>query len=494
MTHLRHTTPRSRGSLVARAFVSAVACGALLAGPLAAERIDLVSAVDVQKTLEWSPSPVSQEILERARATQLELERLGVLDARRSAASPRFSWPLRQSDRFDHPACWGAVSFVDHDPRFDHLLDYNGGQRTYDLEELRYNHQGSDFLAWPFGWVKVALSQVEVVAAAPGWIVERVDGNFDQECGVWLGEERRANLVAVAHDDGSLAIYGHLKNGSVTGKQAGEWVARGEYLGAVGSSGYTSYPHLHFEVLDLAGAVVDPFAGPANTTTVDSWWRDQPPYYDSRFYEIMTHSAVPTVACNNREWTEVERRFAPGDGVFLVAYVRDILKGHRLKVSVIGPETEVVATGKYKAREPHRAIFLITHRFKLPKDAEPGTWTFRAQFRGQTLEQTFEVGDFEPQRGVGAVRPARLRPGERRRLRLSGFGLSKDLVAYVASPVEIDHGVEILKARIKPRKVRLTLRIDPSAAPGPRHVVLTASDYSQLVLKNAFEVARAPAE
>ena len=115
MTHFWHYVVRSRGSLAARVFIAVVACVALLPGSLGAERIELVSEGDLQTTLEWRPSPVSPEIVESARATQLELERLGVLDARRAADAPSFSWPLRQNSRFDHPACWGAVSFVDHD-------------------------------------------------------------------------------------------------------------------------------------------------------------------------------------------------------------------------------------------------------------------------------------------------------------------------------------------------------------------------------------------
>lgn len=493
MKFFRHRPLCSRRSLAATGFACAFACGALLSGPSAAERIEFVGALDVGRALDWQPSPMPPEVIDRARRTQLDLELRGILDAGRTAAAPSFSWPLRQSAAFDHPACWGSVSFVDHDPRFGYLLDYHGGQRTYDIPELRYNHQGSDFLAWPFGWVKVALAQVEVVAAAPGWIVARVDGNFDQECGRPTEVERQANLVVIAHVDGSMAVYGHLKKGSVTTKQPGESVERGEYLGAVGSSGFTSYPHLHFEVTDLAGRVVDPFAGPANDTTAESWWREQPPYYDSRFYAIMTHSAEPTVACNNREWTWVQRRFAPGDDVYLVAYLRDLRKGQRVKLWVIDPNGVTAGSASFRARDPHWAIDLLTHRLKLAADAPPGLWTYRAKFGGEILEQPFEVGRFEPLSGVATVRPKRVRPGARRKIRITGFGFSEELVAYVASPVEIERNIEVLKSRIKPRRIRLTLRVGSAASPGSRHVVLTAPDYSQLVLEDAFEVAASPA-
>jgi hypothetical protein len=118
----------------------------------------------------WSHPPLPDRILETARGAQLELEAQGLLDSSRSDSSPTFIWPVRQSDDYSDHGYWTRVSFVDHDSRYPgYLLDYNGGERTYDLPS-GYNHRGSDTLNWPFGWVKQALNQVEVVAAAAGRI------------------------------------------------------------------------------------------------------------------------------------------------------------------------------------------------------------------------------------------------------------------------------------------------------------------------------------
>jgi murein DD-endopeptidase MepM/ murein hydrolase activator NlpD len=56
---------------------------------------------------------------------------------------------------------------------------------------------------------------------------------------------RYGNLVAVAHGDRYLTLYGHCGEIKVA---AGQAVRRGEVLATVGSSGWSLSPHLHYEV------------------------------------------------------------------------------------------------------------------------------------------------------------------------------------------------------------------------------------------------------
>jgi murein DD-endopeptidase MepM/ murein hydrolase activator NlpD len=62
--------------------------------------------------------------------------------------------------------------------------------------------------------------------------------------------------VIVRHDNGYETLYAHLTEIYVA---QGQWVAQGEAVGTVGSTGWATGPHLHFEVR-VGGATVDPLS------------------------------------------------------------------------------------------------------------------------------------------------------------------------------------------------------------------------------------------
>jgi murein DD-endopeptidase MepM/ murein hydrolase activator NlpD len=61
--------------------------------------------------------------------------------------------------------------------------------------------------------------------------------------------------VIIQHDDGSRTLYGHLSDIWVS---QGQYVGQGQGVGALGSTGYSTGPHLHFEI--HIGGPVDPLA------------------------------------------------------------------------------------------------------------------------------------------------------------------------------------------------------------------------------------------
>lgn len=142
------------------------------------------------------------------------------------------------------------------------LLDWNCGTVTYD------GHQGVDIEIRDF----VEMDEgVPVLCAAPGTVVSTHDGEFDRRTAWQSGVV--ANSVIVQHADGSLAYYWHMRKGSVRAVPS-QVVAVGDTLGMVGSSGFSSGPHLHFEI--NSGGVRDPFTGDCQPNP--GWWASQGPY------------------------------------------------------------------------------------------------------------------------------------------------------------------------------------------------------------------------
>lgn len=84
-----------------------------------------------------------------------------------------------------------------------------------------------------------------IVAARAGVII---DATFKhQEGGYDVRFLDKANTVAIAHDDGTVAEYAHLSPGEQI-VIVGQRVAAGDLIGHSGNTGYSSGPHLHFIV------------------------------------------------------------------------------------------------------------------------------------------------------------------------------------------------------------------------------------------------------
>lgn len=65
-------------------------------------------------------------------------------------------------------------------------------------------------------------------------------------------DDKRANFVVIRHDDGTLGEYMHLAPSGIV-VRPGQPVARGDRLALSGNTGFSSTPHLHFQVMTAAG-------------------------------------------------------------------------------------------------------------------------------------------------------------------------------------------------------------------------------------------------
>lgn len=148
-------------------------------------------------------------------------------------------------------------NYVDIDPS-DAMADFTCGSLTYN------GHKGTDF-ALPTG---INLKDdVGVLASAAGTVLATRDGMIDHlqrtpdapdvsgiECG---------NGLVIDHGAGWTTQYCHMKQGSIHVK-TGEYLDKGAFLGHVGLSGMTEFPHVHL-VVRKDGKVIDPFS--PNPTT-----------------------------------------------------------------------------------------------------------------------------------------------------------------------------------------------------------------------------------
>ena len=62
----------------------------------------------------------------------------------------------------------------------------------------------------------------------------------------------KGNHIIIRHNDGSVAMYWHLQKDGVV-VNPGDTVTKGQLIGYSGNTGYTAFPHLHFQVQDKNG-------------------------------------------------------------------------------------------------------------------------------------------------------------------------------------------------------------------------------------------------
>ncbi|MFP4009591.1 MAG: M23 family metallopeptidase, partial [Spirulinaceae cyanobacterium] len=98
-------------------------------------------------------------------------------------------------------------------------------------------HRGID-IAGPTGTPIVAAASGEIIVA--GWN----SGGY-------------GNLVDIRHPDGSMTRYAHNSKLLV---RKGQWVQQGQQIALMGSTGYSTGPHLHFEIHPNGRGAANPIA------------------------------------------------------------------------------------------------------------------------------------------------------------------------------------------------------------------------------------------
>lgn len=98
-----------------------------------------------------------------------------------------------------------------------------GGRKTQGI----HGNNGVD-LAAPTG--------VPILASADGKVIVSRAGGYNGGYGIY---------VVISHANGTQTLYAHMSKNNVS---AGQSVTQGQVIGAVGSTGKSTGPHIHFEV------------------------------------------------------------------------------------------------------------------------------------------------------------------------------------------------------------------------------------------------------
>lgn len=298
-----------------------------------------------------------------------------------------FSLPIKLKDGITDYGFYTITGYVDHDVSYpDNLLDYNCGEITYDVS-TGYNHQGTDFYCWPFSWLRMQNDEIEVIAAAPGTIIYKNDGNFDQNCSM---NSDTWNAVYIQHADGSIAWYGHMKENSLTSKSLGETVITGEYLGIMGSSGSSTGPHLHFEVYNSSSSLIDPFQGTCNNFNVNSWWINQIPYKDAGINRFQTCNHLPVMPdCPDIETPNETNYFYTNDTLYVVSWFRNLSTDDEVNITIYRPNNSVYYSDTWISTWPFYQAAWLYYYFIMDAGDPGGLWHAEISYKGQLYTKQF---------------------------------------------------------------------------------------------------------
>src|SRR5436190_9362433 len=162
-----------------------------------------------------------------------------------------FSRSLAQEDPSVHDLKSGKVK---PDTSYVYSLPYQPGKKYLLIQGYMssFSHKGE--YALDFKMKK----GTKICAARPGVVIGlREDSDKGGLKPAMLSE---GNYIIIQHADGTRGNYWHLKkNGALV--NVGDTIQKGQVIGLSGNTGYTAFPHLHFEVVDpLKGQIPTRFS------------------------------------------------------------------------------------------------------------------------------------------------------------------------------------------------------------------------------------------
>jgi hypothetical protein len=273
--------------------------------------------------------------------------------------------------------CW-IVNHVDTDPSKG-AVDYSCGYKAYN------RHKGTDFALRDLAVMRNGFKSsqkrpkansrgVPVVAAADGVILGMRNGvpdiDFRERGGVAaLKGQDCGNGVRIQHAGGWTTQYCHLRYDSVQ-VRSGQRVKAGQWLGYVGLSGRTEFPHLHFQV-SLNKNIIDPFTGLPQGAgcgrSFKSLWNTQTEaqlsYRPTNIYMggfIKSEPSAKSARAGHYQNIEIPRT---ANSIKLWADIFGLRKGDNLLFEIFAPnDTRILSAKAIIRRTQIRKFFSATKR------------------------------------------------------------------------------------------------------------------------------------
>ncbi|MGB3008547.1 MAG: M23 family metallopeptidase [Chitinophagaceae bacterium] len=146
--------------------------------------------------------------------------------------------------------CFGQVSFTVSDLKngknhsdsiYIYTLPFKHQKKVFVVQgyESIFSHRGEKALDFK-------VKKGTTICAARDGVVEATRKDSDKG-GLKPENLSDGNYVSIRHEDGSIAMYWHFKKEGVL-VNTGDTVKTGQPIGLSGNTGYSAFPHLHFEV------------------------------------------------------------------------------------------------------------------------------------------------------------------------------------------------------------------------------------------------------
>ena len=232
------------------------------------------------------------------------------------------------------------------------FVDKIAGTGFQDYECTGYTYDGHNAHDVALQGFQEQAIGVPVFAAVAGDVIAVHDGEPDMNTD-W--NNPNANFVAIDHSDGFVTYYYHLKKNSIS-VAVNDIVVAGRQIGLTGSSGMSTWPHLHFQS-NLNGAAIEPNAGSCNPGPTN--WSQQAAFRRELYVRSFVFGSADFTGLAGFPWDQAPRKGAYVHGTNTIIYFRFSFAGlpanstYQLMVTRPDNSPELLENGPL----PHNTVF-----------------------------------------------------------------------------------------------------------------------------------------